>query len=225
MAEDGESWPTKEYVEEIVAWLEGTVGIPESFFSERHRDDDWTFIIRLHAMIESGLNHLFTEHFKTPELARIFARLETSNPRTGKIAFLKACAILSETQMSFVKQISEIRNFIVHDIKNFRFNLKDHIGKMDKVQLRIWLDAIKSTRPRSPDEEAAADAALRDPIWAIKSTALAIMGEAFATGRLNVVNAQLGQLQLKLSQMTQENLEKARLRIAELEREAPSPKE
>lgn len=61
--------------------LESRVGVSPGFFRCLLDEDDWSFVIKLHALFEAACTHLLLYHFKEPNLARVFSRLELS----GKI--------------------------------------------------------------------------------------------------------------------------------------------
>lgn len=137
------------------AWLNETIGISEAFHAGLRNDDDWTFVIKLHAMIEAGLNHLLNHHFDNPRRAPTFARLETSDKRTGKIAFVQACELLPDSSVRFIRAISEVRNLLVHDVRNFGFDLSVHEAGMDSNQRRVWRESITGSLPPTVEHEGA----------------------------------------------------------------------
>jgi hypothetical protein len=65
--------------EQEYAELERAVGVREGFFHRLVDEDDWSFVIKLHALFEAACAHLLLFHFREPELADIVARLELSN--------------------------------------------------------------------------------------------------------------------------------------------------
>src|SRR3546814_8687791 len=76
------------------------IGVRENFFKDLLGEDDWSFVIKLHALFEAAFTHLLLFHFKEPELTDIFARLELSNKATGKIAFLGKLELLGKDNQS-----------------------------------------------------------------------------------------------------------------------------
>ena len=72
----------KQWPDDVQDWLQKTLGI--DLYSE-FAENDWSLIVKLHAMIEAALNSAITARLDTPELEAIVARLDTSNPRTGKV--------------------------------------------------------------------------------------------------------------------------------------------
>jgi hypothetical protein len=75
-----------EYFED---WIRRTLGIPRSPLHSLKSDDDWTFVIKMHAIVETALNHLLMIRLNNPKLSDIIAKLETNDRRKGKMAFVK----------------------------------------------------------------------------------------------------------------------------------------
>lgn len=100
--------------EELVIWLRNTFGI--DIHKELEGNDDWGLIVKLHAMLETALNTSIVKELSRPELESVIIRLDTSNPKIGKVAFAKALKIVSHDSSVFLQQLSELRNFCVHDI-------------------------------------------------------------------------------------------------------------
>lgn len=143
---DGE----KEFLADLTEWMTalgmesgGVVTAP----------NDWTLVVKLHAMIETALNTVLAARL-SPELARVIAKLDTSNMATGKIAFAKALGILAHSSTVFIQKLSELRNFCVHDIRNFNFNLTEYISKLRDDDRKALLKAVnKEIKPDSKVSE------------------------------------------------------------------------
>ncbi len=116
--------------------LEAKIGIRENFFKDLLREDDWSFVIKLHALFEAACTHLLLFHFKEPELTDIFARLELSNKATGKIAFLGKLELLGKDNRRLVAALSEMRNSLVHDVRNTEFLLEKMVAGFDSAALK-----------------------------------------------------------------------------------------
>ena len=103
--------PTKE----DLADLERDVGVASGFFHEvLSVGDDWSFVIKVHALIEAAVSHLLAEVAGQPALLDVFTQLELSNGRTGKIAFAKALECLEDYERGSIRKLSELRNQLVH---------------------------------------------------------------------------------------------------------------
>lgn len=111
--------------------LERRVGVPENFFRDLNTADDWSFVIKLHALFEAACSHLLLFHFQEPELAEVFNRLELSNKATGKVAFLAKCGLLGKDNRRFIASLSELRNSLVHDVKNSQFAFCSFVASLE----------------------------------------------------------------------------------------------
>jgi hypothetical protein len=116
--------------------LESKVGVPENFFRSLAQADDWSFVIKLHALFEAACTHLLLFHFKEPDLSEVFSRLELSNKATGKIAFLGKLGLLSKENRRFLSALSELRNSLVHDVRNAEFSLRMMVASLEATEVK-----------------------------------------------------------------------------------------
>lgn len=115
--------------------LESKIGVEEGFFENLIHEDDWSFIIKLHALFEAACTHLLLFHFNEPGLSKILSRLELSNNTTGKLTFLKETELLGKNDRKFISCLSEIRNSLVHDIRKTKFSLNELVNSFDSKKL------------------------------------------------------------------------------------------
>lgn len=123
-------------VDKGILELESKVGVPPNFFRNLHEADDWSFVIKLHALFEAACTHLLLFHFKEPELTDVFSRLELSNKTTGKIAFLGKVGLLNKDNRRFISTLSELRNSLVHDVRNAEFSLSSTVASLDAAEIK-----------------------------------------------------------------------------------------
>ena len=117
-----------------LAELEKRLGLPTGFCEGLRNEDDWSFIIKLHALLEAALTTLLAAKVGQ-ELRSTFARLEMSRADTGKVAFAKALGLLVQEERRFIRELSELRNELVHSVERITFNLSDYVAKLDPSQL------------------------------------------------------------------------------------------
>lgn len=76
-----------------IAWVgqfEKDIGLPAGFLVNLLiKEDDWSFIIKLHALVEAAVSHLLAT-ICGEELLTVFTRLQLSSETVGKLAFAKA---------------------------------------------------------------------------------------------------------------------------------------
>ena len=177
--EEGTREPTLS--ELVTAWTSGTLNLPNELFDTFARDDDWTYVIKMHGIMETALNFMLVCRLGDPELAKTVAFLETSNERTGKLAFIRGYKLLSPDLCFFVKSFSELRNTFVHKVENFGKKLDDQFSNLTKEQRANWRRALASWA--GDDTEAIRDTALANPRKAIWNCVMAIL---FASRRAEI---------------------------------------
>jgi len=139
-----------------LADLESNIGVEQGFFERLLDEDDWSFIIKLHAVFEAIITHLLTYHFQEEALSDLFARLELSNKTTGKIALMKAIGWMGKDGRRYISSLSELRNALVHDVRNCSFNLKEMVSKYSEKELKTFtvtfspFEAGKRLSPEKP---------------------------------------------------------------------------
>ena len=129
---------------ELIPLLEAELGIAAGFFESLDSDEenDWSFVIKLHALVEAAVSHLLTERVNLPELAGLFARLDISSKTTGKAAYVEALALLDKPERRFMSSLSELRNKLVHDVRNVNFDFDAYVEEMTKDQRNAFLNSF-----------------------------------------------------------------------------------
>jgi hypothetical protein len=112
------------------------------FLLHLYQEDDWSFVIKAHALIEAAVSQLLTQHVGDTRLSEVFERLELSNTQTGRLAFVKALNLLSDNERRFVRGFSELRNRLVHNVHNVRFRFADDLVVMGTNQRTAFLDWV-----------------------------------------------------------------------------------
>lgn len=122
--------------------LEAELGLPEGFYDRLRKDDDWSFVIKLHALFESATTYVLARALARPELEEPLSYIEMSNKRSGKVALGKALALFDEEERRFLYQLSELRNHLVHRIDNVSFSFEQHVQSMDAQQRKKFHEAF-----------------------------------------------------------------------------------
>lgn len=129
-------------IDQGISSLEENAGLEEGFFKNLYTEDDWSFIIKLHAFFETICTHFLCFHFNDKRLYPIFSRLELSNNSTGKIAFLRNLELITKETKTFICTLSEFRNDLVHNVQNTSFNLNLYVSSLDKNELKNKAKAL-----------------------------------------------------------------------------------
>jgi hypothetical protein len=114
--------------DERLAEFERSLGLSEGFVRGLGKEgDDWTFVIKAHALIETGLTELLIHSLGHPELENTVVKL----PISGQFSKLTLCREMGmlpdngETER-FVKELGTVRNYLVHNIRRVDFSLADY---------------------------------------------------------------------------------------------------
>jgi hypothetical protein len=139
---------------DLIPLLEQRLGIREGFFESLDADEesDWSFLIKVHALIEAAVSHLIVERLGDERLNDIASWLELSNKRTGKAAFIKSLQLLGKPEQRFISSLSEIRNTLVHDIKNVDFSLERHVAQLDAQKFKLFVQNFNLLSSKVDDE-------------------------------------------------------------------------
>ncbi len=129
--------------ERPIADIETQLGLPTGFLLGLYaHEDDWSFVIKSHAFLEAALTHLLAVHLGKEDLLPVFAYLETSNVRTGKLAFVKAFDLLDKGARRFIHTLSELRNDLVHEISNVGFKFDTYMAQLSDKERKEFVGAF-----------------------------------------------------------------------------------
>ena len=131
-----------EDIRESIEAIEKELGLPKNFLQELWREDDWSFIIKLHALMEAAVSYLLVHHFGDERLSQVFDFMELSDKRKGKMAFVSELELLPIECRRFISKLSEIRNDLVHNITQVTFDLKAYVKALNKAQLENFVKAF-----------------------------------------------------------------------------------
>jgi len=116
--------------------LQTKLNLPEDFFKKLLQEDDWSFIIKLHALVEAACTDILTHRFDEPNIRKVISRLELSNKSFGKLAFIKELELINEEYRRFISSLSEWRNNFVHNVQNCGATLPSFISTMSNEQIK-----------------------------------------------------------------------------------------
>lgn len=116
--------------------FEEKLGLKRGFFDKLQKEDDWSFIIKLHALFEAVCTQLLIFHLSEDKLSEVFSKLELSNRSIGKIVFLKEMELIGKDDRKFIYSLSELRNQLVHNVANCEFSLKEMVAKFTPSELK-----------------------------------------------------------------------------------------
>ena len=148
-------------IAQTIARLESELALPSGFFDSLKHENDWSFLLKCHALMESACSFLLTAYFNNPSFEDVFSRLEMSDKKKGKVAFLRAAGLIVPEEAKFIVGLSELRNKLIHNIRGVTFEFSEHVSSLDANQRRAfaenfgyaYLNYDKNGRPFSNDME------------------------------------------------------------------------
>ena len=132
-------------VSDFVVTLEADLGVPRSFLVKLPLDDEWSFVIKVAALVEAAVSELLLSAIPDERIHPQFAKMKLRGP-DGKIAFLTALGLLSREQRRFIDELYSLRNAIVHDIRRASFTFDEHFSNLSPEQVKNFWTAMVPDR-------------------------------------------------------------------------------
>jgi len=138
----------------VTAGLQGLahiLGLRENFLIDLFMDpDDWSFIVKSHALLESVICTLLAMHLRKQELESVLAEEVEMKPR---IEMTKALGITTTEDRKAMYALGKLRNKLVHNAKDTSFTFVEYF-KNKEVKKNFsetfghgWPDMIPGTEP------------------------------------------------------------------------------
>ena len=131
-------------IQQKVDEFEERLGLPQGFYTHLLKEDDWSFVIKISALIEAACTHILSYKFRHPELEDNFSYLEQGNRKVGRVALLKKSDALYDDQAKVLFSLAELRNSLAHNVKNTNFNFDEYIESLDKNQKKKFVNEFGS---------------------------------------------------------------------------------
>jgi hypothetical protein len=104
------------------------LGLPDKFVDQLNKsDDDWSFVIKSHALMESVLTLLLTEVFGKPQVRDTLAEIDTSQ----KLRMCSDLSLFEKSERTFMRELSKLRNVLVHNVDQVEFSFSEHLKNKD----------------------------------------------------------------------------------------------
>ncbi|GAB1413872.1 MAG: hypothetical protein LC110_05320 [Burkholderiales bacterium] len=123
---------------QAVARLEEKLGVPKGLFNKLKDEDDWSFIIKMQALLETALTYLIKSTLGRDELEDFIEKLNLQG-RTGKLAVVKALSLLTNNHLKYLGQLAELRNKVAHKIQYVTFTLSEHLKGMNEKAFKDFV--------------------------------------------------------------------------------------
>lgn len=129
-------------VQKAVRALQTQLALPTGFLSRLQREDDWSFVIKCHTLMEASLTFLLVSALQDKRTEDFVSRLSITNRRTGKLALVQALHLLDADHMRFIEVLSTLRNQVAHRIENVSFTFEKHVSSLPEKARKDFLNGL-----------------------------------------------------------------------------------
>lgn len=120
---------------EALTGVEADLGVPSGFLKSLYQADDWTFIIKLHALLEAAFTQALSAATDDRRMDNLFAALSFTDSRNGKIGAALQFNIIDKSVCPYLKWLSKLRNACVHDIRHLDLSLSEYLTRDSESEL------------------------------------------------------------------------------------------
>lgn len=138
------------WADEVHNWMIKDMHMKKGFLEQLETQDDWSFVIKSHALIEAAVTNMIVEKLGESGLLEFVQRLPLSDNRTGKVTVAMKLELLEAGHRKFIKWFSELRNSLVHNFDSLNFTFPSHIDSLTSDERKKWRETIfwdKATNP------------------------------------------------------------------------------
>lgn len=129
-----EEQPEKRTIQDEIFDFERRLELPRGFYTRLFDEDDWSFVIKVSALLEAATTHVLVCRLGRPELDDDLTYVDYANPRCGRLKLLKSLGAISSEHYATMRKLAEIRNRIVHRVADVSFTFEKYVGsKSSKV--------------------------------------------------------------------------------------------
>jgi hypothetical protein len=113
--------------------------------------NDWSFVIKAHALLESVVCQLLAAHLQRPELEVVLAQKVQMEDR---IEMLKALGLAESPDRTMMRLLGKIRNHLVHNVQQTDFTFAEYLKNRDNRRnfieafSRNWPDPVSPATSR-----------------------------------------------------------------------------
>ncbi len=122
----------------ILHKVETDLRLPDRFVLDLVQQDDWSFTIKAHALLEAAITQVLTAAVPDARLHNLLTSLNLAG-RHSKLSYAEALGLVEETHIRFLNQLSQIRNTIVHQISQVTFTYRDYVRALEPQARRTLL--------------------------------------------------------------------------------------
>jgi hypothetical protein len=131
----------KDAVAGVAASTEKALNAPAGSIVSLILNDDWSFVIKSHALIEGAIS-MMLGGVLDQRLLPIFSKIELGRVDAGKLAFSKALDLTTSAERRFIVELSKLRNILAHDMRYIGFTFDSYLTALDSKQRAAFVESM-----------------------------------------------------------------------------------
>jgi hypothetical protein len=159
-----------------VSSLESALNIKDGFFWElSHSGDDWSFLLKIHTLLEMAIAHLIQQRIDIDELNLIIEKVPMNGGAASKMKIASALSLLDNDTDKFLDALTKLRNKAAHQIDSVNLTMDDFIKLIQKSEVK---HLFLRPGPNLSEDEVVASV-LSSPRFAIWASSLNLLSAIY----------------------------------------------
>jgi len=104
------------------------LSLPKDFPVCLLREDDWSFVLKSHSLIEACVMHAFESRFQECSIREFLKYISMAK----RVDLAEQLGVLSKDMLGPIRMLSRIRNDLAHDVEQVKFTFDTHLVDDDK---------------------------------------------------------------------------------------------
>lgn len=115
---------------ESISKFEKKLNIPNGFYNNLYNEDDWSFVIKLSAFLETASTDVLTTVLGYRNIENAISYLDYGNSKSGKVVIMQKLEIITKNQATTLRKFLEIRNKVAHRLEDINFTFQNYIASL-----------------------------------------------------------------------------------------------
>jgi len=125
-----------------IAQFEKKFNLPDNFYLNLLKEQDWGFVIKLHSLFEGASTHVLNLRLGDGKIESALSYLDFGHTKYGKVKLLSKLSLINSQQSSFLRLLAELRNELVHRIENVTFSFQEYLKIVDENKRKSFCERV-----------------------------------------------------------------------------------
>lgn len=100
------------------------------------QDNDWSFLIKTHALVDAALAHILVHELKRKEIIEYIERLNWGG-LAGKLELSQKLKVINDLEKNYLEVLNSLRNKMAHNIRNSNFDMATYFDGKNKESNKL----------------------------------------------------------------------------------------